>query len=490
MRVSPPLLATLLLSTLACAGLPSGLPTGTPPPAAPAVATEDISLSSNGITAALARTDFAGQGDAGEKVLGRFVVMTDEDVEIDERGAIRAGRHGQLGANWGRAKAKRARKMQHHEGQGHLYTVDADDEAALNSLSGQDGVAWVEPVYRYKLSSSNDPYYKYQWDMQSLKVDQVHSLTTGQGVTVAVVDSGVSPGPDGPAHVLRGWDFVDNDDDASDSAAAKNSPNGAHGTHVAGTIAQTAGNGKGVVGLAPGVSILPVRVSDYLGVTSDLIADGITYAVDHGAQVINLSMGGSTPSRVIEEACNYAYKHGVVLVAAAGNDGWNNRLSYPAAYSNVIAVGAHDIGFHETDYSNHGSNLLLLAPGGDTRFDRNNDGKPDGILQETLVAGARGYAMMQGTSMATPHVTAAVALLISQGITGPDRIRQVLQQSADMVGGNRILNVMAALTQAPSAPVADAPGRNGGPAGGPPRGAAKTPPQHRGEVRKPPRRAP
>lgn len=394
----------------------------------------------------VARARRAPPANVNDAVKGRYVVKLKNGGQLASNGRGAAG--GKADEALGRAGAKRARPVHRQAagGTGGLYAVDADaDEASFGSLMANDEVEWAEPVRMYQMAGFSDPYYKYQWNMAELDLEAVHAKAQGQGVIVAVVDSGVTPGTDGPANLVAGWDFLDNDADATDSAAVSQSPSGSHGTHVAGTIAQTSNNGIGVTGVAPMAKIMPVRVGDYHGATSENIAEGITWAVDHGANVINLSIGGSSPSRVIEEACRYAYDHGVVVVAATGNDGYDGKISYPAAYSTVIAVGAHDGAEKETSYSNNGRELALLAPGGDTTSDANKDGQPDGILQGTITSKGWGYAMMEGTSMASPHVAGAAAVLISAGIKGPDAVRAALIGGAKTVGSARVLSITGAL---------------------------------------------
>jgi subtilisin family serine protease len=233
----------------------------------------------------------------------------------------------------------------------------------------------------------------------------------------------------GGTSFVGGWDFVNDD-------AHPNDDNG-HGTHVTGTIAQTTNNGFGVAGVAFGVSVMPVKVLDAAGTGAySWIADGIHYAVDNGADVISMSLGGASGSAILEEAVAYAYNNGVVVIAASGND--NGAVGYPAAYdAYVIAVGATRYDETRAYYSNYGSSLDLVAPGGDLNVDQNGDGYGDGVLQNTFgdTTVDWAYWFYQGTSMATPHVSGVAALLLTRdpGLT-PDEVRDVLQSTAEDLG--------------------------------------------------------
>ncbi len=196
------------------------------------------------------------------------------------------------------------------------------------------------------------------------------------------------------------------------------------------------------------------------------MADGIRWAADHGAQVINLSLGGSSPGQVLEDAVAYAYNHGVVVLAAAGNSG-SSSVNYPAAYDDyVIAVGATQYDENIAPYSNRGPSLDLVAPGGNSDLDQNNDGYGDGILQQTLYRRywrvTWGYYFMEGTSMATAHVSGVAALVLANGnASTPDGVRTVLESTADDLGtagrdntyGWGLVNAAAALGYSPGPPV-------------------------------------
>lgn len=272
-------------------------------------------------------------------------------------------------------------------------------------------------------SSGTDPLGAYQWHMDALGLSALPESARGQGVTVAVIDSGVSTGgQDTPVNMLAGFDFHNNDSDPSDD-------NG-HGTHVAGTIAQASFNTFGVRGVAPEANILPVKVLGGNGSGSfSNVAAGIIYAADQGADVINLSLGAHYNSATMNDAVQYAHNLGVVVVAATGNDGLEEGVAYPAAHENVVSVGSVGFDNSRAYYSNGGAQIDFAAPGGDMRFDKNGDGYADGVLQETIVNGQWGYFFYQGTSMASPHGAGAIAALMSDGASG-EEILEALNQTA------------------------------------------------------------
>jgi serine protease len=257
----------------------------------------------------------------------------------------------------------------------------------------------------------------------------------GEGVVVAVVDTGVAyrdyrrfrRSPDITRRLRRGYDFVDNDRIPLDH-------NG-HGTHVASTIAEQVDNGLSVTGLAYGATIMPVRVLDRRGIgDSAAIASGIRYAVNHGAQVINLSFefgdevtrGNQIPG--IVSAVRRARRRGVLVVGAAGN-GSVGVVAYPARQNDVLAVGAITEHGCQADYSNRGSTLDLTAPGGGIDADLPDDVNchPEAapgrdIYQLTFKGSVRRFGLpggYEGTSMAAPHVSATAALVIASGVLGP-----------------------------------------------------------------------
>ncbi len=245
-------------------------------------------------------------------------------------------------------------------------------------------------------------------------------------MVVAVIDTGVTKVPDlQGTELVPGFNFVANNANAADDHG--------HGTHVAGTIAQSTHNKLGVSGVAFGARIMPLKVLSAQGSGSmGAIAQAIRFAADHGAKVINMSLGGPFPVSTIRSAVKYARDKGVVVVAAAGNDG-RGRVSYPARYPEVFAVASTQFDESTTFYSNWGGEVDIAAPGGNTRVDQNGDGKPDGVLQNTVVPGNIGktdYLWFMGTSMASPHAAGVAALVVGAGVTRPAAVEDLLRSTA------------------------------------------------------------
>jgi serine protease len=264
----------------------------------------------------------------------------------------------------------------------------------------------------YATGTANDFYYPYQWHFTAVQNEAAWDLSTGAGVTVAVLDTGIAyAAADGIGCIVDEMNII--------NGALPPADGDGHGTHVSGTIAQATNNGVGVAGLAYDACIMPVKVLNDSGSGSFAdIADGVVYAVDNGAEVINMSLGINArynvqTDPVMDPALDYAYANGVTVVVSSGNDGSRKNVSYPAIHPTTIAVGATDYNDNVTRYSNKGKGLDLVAPGGDTTRDRNNDGYVDGVLQETVINGVWAYYFFQGTSMASPHVAAVAAMLIS-----------------------------------------------------------------------------
>jgi serine protease len=274
----------------------------------------------------------------------------------------------------------------------------------------------------------NDPLWGKQWNMRMVGATEAWDYAEGEGVIVAIIDTGVayedSKGLWAPdlqeTLFVPGWDFVNDDAIAADDHG--------HGTHCAGTVAQTTNNGRGVVGLAPKARIMPLKVLNQYGsgYTSD-IADAIRFAADNGAHVLSLSLGGGWYSQIMADAVSYARDKGCMVVCAAGNGG-RNYVEYPARYPGATAVSSVGPSGELAFYSSYGKQVFIAAPGGDK-----SSGAEGGVLQNTLDPNRPDgtvYAYYQGTSMATPHVAAACALLYSHGVTRPEAIEAILRESA------------------------------------------------------------
>jgi len=279
---------------------------------------------------------------------------------------------------------------------------------------------FIEPNYIYNnFEVPNDPDYGKQWNLRSINIEAAWDETKGSGVTVAVIDTGISPIPDlKDTKFVKGYDFVNDKIEAYDDAG--------HGTHVAGTIAQSTNNNYGVAGIAYEASLMPLKVlgASGGGTVAD-IAEAIRYAADNQADVINMSLGGAGESQLMEDAINYAHSKGVLIIAAAGNSN-QNSASYPARYPHVVGVAALDSVGIKAPYSNFGAGVDIAAPGG------SEAGK---ILQETInpETGESIFEGYQGTSMAAPHVAGVAALVKAAGIKEPDEILNVLKQSSRAV---------------------------------------------------------
>lgn len=313
----------------------------------------------------------------------------------------------------------------------HFAVVDVEaastktQATAKSTLERDANVEFIEPVQTYQAFMA-DTSYDYQWSLNSksvlapfqdagIGIDAYEALNLpARSIKVAVLDTGVD---------YRLLDFKGRVDIANEKNFVD--PNGegsaiddhGHGTHVAGVIGAIQNNGTSMRGMMPAVSILPVKVLDASGSgDTEQIALGIKYAVDAGAKVINMSLGGSE-SRTIGYMLKYAYDRGVVVVAATGNDG-DSSLSYPASSKYTISVGATNTFGIVSDYSNHGYGVDVVAPG---------------TKVASLVPNGN-VVYMDGTSMATPHVSAVVGLLLSTRPTlKVEEVRQLLHRTAEPV---------------------------------------------------------
>jgi serine protease len=332
---------------------------------------------------------------------------------------------------------------------------DGDEEALLNKIRENDLVEVAEPLMTYSIpplevdvASSqfsplkgtgdgfipDDPLFAKQWNLEMIHMPKAWKMTRGKGVVVAVLDTGIAwenfddfrQVPDlRDVKFAPGYDFVNQDVHANDDHG--------HGTHVAGTIAQATNNGEGVAGIAFEATLMPIKVLDHFGSgNSAAISDAIRWAADHGAKVINMSLGGGGRSEVMAHAVEYARAKGAVVVCAAGNNG-RGIVEFPAAYPGSVAVGAVGPNGAKAPYSSWGKELDIAAPGGDKSL-----GEEAGIVQNTIDpqdVGKNVYAFYQGTSMATPHVAGVAALLWSAGAKNVDQVEKALFASAQAPKG-------------------------------------------------------
>ncbi|MBN8265648.1 MAG: S8 family serine peptidase [Xanthomonadales bacterium] len=344
------------------------------------------------------------------------------------------------------AKAGRAMRLNHLRRLGvgaDVVTTDrkldrVEAESLMRQIGANPNVEYVEvDRIMHPLVTPNDTYYAtYQWDLSSattgINAQPAWDVSTGSGVVVADLDTGIASHSDLNANVLPGYDFISDttvagdgngrDSDPSDPGDYYGSDDSSwHGTHTAGTIAAVANNSKGVAGVAYNAKLVPVRVLGRGGGYTSDIADAIIWASGgtvsgvpanaNPAEVINMSLGGSgTCDTTTQNAINGAVSRGTTVVVAAGNSNANASGFSPASCNNVITVGATNKSGARASYSNYGTVVDVAAPGGDSGADcsayivsTGNDG--------TQGPGNETYLCMAGTSMAAPHVTGVVALM-------------------------------------------------------------------------------
>lgn len=327
----------------------------------------------------------------------RMMIQTRAGVSGDARrqmiadmGGVEVGRIDALDVSFVEVPERRARSARAAAGQSALVqTAEPDSIAQATTLPA-------------------DPLLASQWGVERINAPAVWGISGGSGVLIAVVDSGIDAGHADLTGVVSGYDFVNDDADASDD-------NG-HGTQMAGVIAAAA-NGVGTVGVAYNSRVLPVKVlgADGTGPYS-AIAQGIVFAADRGAQIINLSLGGTVASDVLQSAVDYALARGAVVVAAAGNSGVNEPL-YPAACRGVLAVTASDSSDLIATFSNWGSWVAFTAPGV--------------AIQTTEWRGnGKDYTAVSGTSPAAAFVSGAIGLLLPTTANDATAAVALLQESA------------------------------------------------------------
>ena len=416
---------------------------------------------------------------AAEVVPGKVIVRYKRDATRAERARVQS----LTGTRFGTALPGGSRTLRIADHQSVATT--------LAQLRAHDKVAYAVPDYKVHAAAfdPNDTgrgtgWQPLQWNFagtwgvnapQAWDEAIAAHAPGGKGVVVAVIDSGVAyenrghfrRAPDlGGSRFVKGYDWVDKDTHPDDEES--------HGTHVTGVISQQTNNHYGVTGLAYGVKIMPLRVLDSQGNGDGAdIARALRYAVKHHARVVNMSVEFDTGLRAgdipeVISALHYATKHGLTLVAASGNEG-GSKVAYPARDRDVISVGASTVRGCLADYSNGGTGLDLVAPGGgqdaslkgnaNDRANCNPSGTDRTIVQQTLWGSTRHFRLVgfEGTSFAAPHVSAAAALLIATKRLGahptPAQIKQRLQATARDLGavgpdsryGAGLLDVGAAL---------------------------------------------
>ena len=279
-------------------------------------------------------------------------------------------------------------------------------------------VEYAEPHYLF-LPNETEPndtlYSRYQWNLPAIDTIPGWDFSRGaKDVIVAVVDSGVDLNhPDLRDKLVQGANFVDENTPPNDDVG--------HGTHVAGIISALVNNRQGVAGISWYNPIMPIKVLDQSGAGSTYsVAQGIIWAADHGAKVINLSLGNYANAQFLHDAIKYAYNKDVVLVAASGNDN-TEQPGYPAAYPEVLAVAATDSRKQKAPFSNYGDYIDVAAPGVNIASTYPNNR----------------YAALSGTSMASPHVTALAALIRSANPQLKNtEVMDIIRQTAVDLGSN------------------------------------------------------
>jgi len=305
----------------------------------------------------------------------------------------------------------------------------------VEELRGDHGLVFVELNYLAHAAATipDDPHYTEQWNLPRIRAPEAWDLTTGDDLTIAVIDTGVDLDhpdlvgklwtnadeipdngldDDGNGYVddSHGWDFVNGDAEAQDDYW--------HGTHVAGIAAADSDNGQGVAGVSWGARIMPLKVLNASGDGNYAdVASAIVYAADNGARILNLSLGGEDYSAALADAVGYARERGCLLAAAAGND--SGAVRYPAANDGVLAVVATTKWDGRWYGSNHGPEVDVAAPGAD-------------IYSTTL---DDAYLSASGTSAATPHVSGLAALVWSaQPDLTTDEVARVITETVRDLG--------------------------------------------------------
>jgi thermitase len=274
-----------------------------------------------------------------------------------------------------------------------LAVPEGQEWAVITALQQHPLVEYAEPNYIVRaVLDPNDPYFSSQWGLTKIGAPQAWDVTTGSSdLIIAIIDSGIDlDHPDLSGKIILGYDYANGDWEPDDDYG--------HGTHVAGIAAAWANNGLGVAGVSWSTQLMALKVLDERGLGSYAnLADAVTYAADHGAEIISLSLGGDYDSPTLHDAVIYAHNAGCVIVAAAGNDGASEVL-YPAKYAETLAIAATDSNDQRPWFSNYGPEVDVAAPGVSIYSTYFNSG----------------YTYKSGTSMATPHVAGLAALIWSE----------------------------------------------------------------------------
>jgi subtilisin family serine protease len=310
------------------------------------------------------------------------------------------------------------------EPRANYIVLATDDLAPLQALVGTMGIQYVEDDALMTADATpDDARYKPQYGPAQMSEPAAWELVgyASSDVIVAVLDSGIrATHQDVATNFPGGYDYVNNDRTPNDDCG--------HGTHVSGTVAAATNNGVGVAGMSQ-ASILHHKVLGPVGGLISVTCSGsssdinaaIMDAADQGADIISMSLGGGGASTAGNNAVNYAYNKGALIVAASGNDSDANSVSYPAAYANVIAVGATTADKVRASYSNGGFELEIVAPGSDVEFSYNSNDAS--------------YDSLSGTTLATAHVAGALALALSCDPTLSNvALRSLMQSTAEDLG--------------------------------------------------------
>jgi thermitase len=282
----------------------------------------------------------------------------------------------------------------------------------MSSYKARGEVEYVEPNFLAKrFLTPNDSLYAKQWYLQKIEAPKAWDVSQGGFGPIAIIDTGITASQsDLNGSVLSGYNFVND-------TANTNDDNG-HGTHVAGIVSAATNNSIGIASIGFKGSLLPVKVLDDTGAgTYGDVASGIIFAADQGAKIINLSLGGSSSSRTMQEAIKYAQARGVIVVAAAGNNS-NDSPVYPAAYPGVIAVTATNQEDTLAPFSSYGDHVYISAPG----------------VSIVSTYNSGGYVTLSGTSMAAPAVSGLIGLALSRGSTAASTVLDDLKATSDKIG--------------------------------------------------------